>query len=400
MTNGTPADTRRPAAWILEEPDSASFELWGLTPAERLRRSLERAGCDPIETCRGAVSPGQPSKPDLLVLRSDCIYDERLIEALVAAPGTALCEATAGGCVAAHVPAERGAETLAALGSAERATPGGLRELGSAELAPAYDAKLRKFEPAYLFAADPAQREEIERRTFAASYKGATDLVTKWVWPAPARAVTRRLAAAGVHPNTVTLLSWVLAIAAFWLFARGAFGWGLAAAWLMTFLDTVDGKLARVTLTSSRLGDVLDHGLDLIHPPFWWWAWGVGIGAPTGLATLVVVAGYFVGRALEGAFIAVFKFETHSWRPIDTLFRTVTARRNPNLIFFSVGAAAGRPDLGMVTVAIWTTVSLLFHAVRLAQALLARGRGESVVPWDEARRGGERLTQETAPEQS
>ena len=42
----------------------------------------------------------------------------------------------------------------------------------------------------------------------------------------------------------------------------------------MTFLDTVDGKLARVTLTSSPFGNVLDHSLDLIHPPFWYWAWG------------------------------------------------------------------------------------------------------------------------------
>jgi phosphatidylglycerophosphate synthase len=340
------------------------------------------------------------AKPDLLVLRGDCIYDERLIEALVASPGTALCEATAGGCVAAHVPAERGPETLAALRRETRATPTGLRKVGVTELAPAYNPKLRKSEPAYLFAADPAQHREIERRTFAASYKGATDLVTKWVWPTPARAVTRRLASAGVQPNTVTLLSWLLAIAAFWLFARGSFGWGLAAAWLMTFLDTVDGKLARVTLTSSRLGDVLDHGLDLIHPPFWWWAWGVGIGAPTGLATLVVVAGYFVGRALEGAFLAVFGFETHSWRRIDSLFRTVTARRNPNLILLSVGAAAGRPDLGMAALAIWTTLSLLFHAIRLAQALLARARGADVVPWDEVRGGRERLTQETAPEES
>ncbi len=47
--------------------------------------------------------------------------------------------------------------------------------------------------------------------------------------------------------------------------------------WLMTFLDTVDGKLARVTVTSSRLGDVLDHGLDIIHPPLWYIAWGVGL---------------------------------------------------------------------------------------------------------------------------
>ena len=139
---------------------------------------------------------------------------------------------------------------------------------------PAYTAQLRKVEPAYLFEARPELARAIEERTFSASYKGVTDLVTKWVWPRPAAWVTRRLAAWHVHPNTVTIASWLLAALACWLFARGAFVAGLLAAWLMTFLDTVDGKLARVTLTSSRFGNVLDHSLDLIHPPFWYLAWG------------------------------------------------------------------------------------------------------------------------------
>jgi phosphatidylglycerophosphate synthase len=58
----------------------------------------------------------------------------------------------------------------------------------------------------------------------------------------------------------------VLVVIAGVLFARGEFAWGLDAGWIMTFLDTVDGKLARVTVTSTKLGNVFDHGIDLIHP--------------------------------------------------------------------------------------------------------------------------------------
>jgi phosphatidylglycerophosphate synthase len=384
LTKSSPPDDARPAAWILCEPDAPELSLWGLSPAERLRRSLRRVGCDRVESVTSAAPPEPPPRSTLLVLRGDWVYDERLVAALADAANTALCDAASGACVAVHVAAARAAEAARALGARVPAAPAGLRQHTPAQLAPAYDAKLRKSERPYLLQARRQALREIETRTFTASYKGATDLVTKWVWPTPARAATRWLAAAHVHPNTVTLASWLLAIAAFWLFARGAFGWGLAAAWLMTFLDTVDGKLARVTLTSSRLGDVLDHGLDLVHPPFWWWAWGLGIGAPTGAATLVVVGGYFAGRALEGAFLARFGLEIHSWRPADTLFRTITARRNPNLLLFSVATAGGRPDLGMTLVAIWTAVSLAFHALRLAQAFAARWRGEAVVPWDEA----------------
>ena len=109
----------------------------------------------------------------------------------------------------------------------------------------------------------------------------------------------------------------------------------------------------------------------------------MGLGWAFAPATLIVVGGYFAGRALEGAFLLAFKMETHCWRPIDTLFRTITARRNPNLILFSVGLLAGRPDLGMVMVALWTLASLAFHSVRLLQAFAARSRGEAIEPWDE-----------------
>ena len=101
--------------------------------------------------------------------------------------------------------------------------------------------------------------------------------MTKWLWPWPAFWVTRWCAARGISANMVTAASLVLAILAMGLFARGYFGAGLVAAWLMTFLDTVDGKLARVTLTSSRIGNVFDHGIDLLHPPFWYVAWDMGL---------------------------------------------------------------------------------------------------------------------------
>ena len=167
------------------------------------------------------------------------------------------------------------------------------------------------------------------------------------------------------------------------LFWKGWFALGLACGWLMTFLDTVDGKLARVTLTSSPFGHVFDHALDLIHPPLWYLAWGLGVSGSIDAATIVIVAGYLLGRGLEGGFILAFDIETHCWRPIDSLFRTITARRNPNLLLLSVGTLGGRPDLGLVMVAIWTAVSTGFHIERILQALFERSRGIRIECWDE-----------------
>jgi hypothetical protein len=59
----------------------------------------------------------------------------------------------------------------------------------------------------------------------------------------------------------------------------------------------------------------------------------------------------------------------------------ITARRNPNMVILVVALLFGRPDLGIELVALWTILSLIFHAVRLAQANARRDRGQTVVSW-------------------
>jgi phosphatidylglycerophosphate synthase len=182
------------------------------------------------------------------------------------------------------------------------------------------------------------------------------------------------------------VVSWLLVVLAAVWFAQGRFGAGLAVAWLMTFLDTVDGKLARVTLRSSRIGHVMDHGLDIVHPPFWYAAFGLALPPAPWLvpAVAVAVVGYVVHRLVEGLFLALFKIEIHSWRAIDARFRLITTRRNPNLILLSAGWAAGRPELGFAALAVWTVASILFHLVRVAQAGIEVRRGGEIRGWYEA----------------
>lgn len=384
---------RETAAWIVLESGQPRVRIWGLTPAERLRRALLVAGVPASRIGLGSAAEmkQQCGKGRRLIVRSDYVFDERLVRALVAADASALLTPDGAEVVAVHVTEGNRAEALQLFSEkASRETiarKAGVRLVSCDELVPAYTATLRKAEPPYLLPVDPADVAAIERRIFQASYKGVTDLVTKWVWPLPARVVTRCLACADIHPNVVTLLSWILVIVAAWLFAAGWFGSGLVAAWLMTFLDTVDGKLARVTLTSSRVGHILDHGLDILHPPFWYLTWALGLPAHAvwlGPATFLTVGGYIIGRLLEGIFLLIFKLEIHSWRPIDAAFRTITARRNPNLILLTAGTLAGRPDLGLVCVALWTGCSIGFHTVRLGQALARRWRGIPVKTWQES----------------
>jgi phosphatidylglycerophosphate synthase len=204
--------------------------------------------------------------------------------------------------------------------------------------------------------------------------------------------LTRWAARAGIAPNFVTLIGGILCVLAFFLFWRGEYWWGVLSGFVFMVLDTVDGKLARVTGASSKWGEVFDHGIDIVHPPFWYWAWLHGLavyGRPLEpiVATMVlwtIVGGYVAQRIIEGIFIKRLGLEIHVWRPIDSKFRLITARRNPNMVILAAALLFRRPDLGIELVAWWTLASLIFHAVRLAQASERAGRGEKITSWLEA----------------
>jgi phosphatidylglycerophosphate synthase len=154
-------------------------------------------------------------------------------------------------------------------------------------------------------------------------------------------------------------------------------------------LDTVDGKLARCTITSSKWGNVFDHGIDLVHPPFWWIAWAAGLeafGRPlpqdqVALVLGVILGGYVVQRLIEGAFMRLYGMHIHVWRKFDSKFRLITARRNPNMVILFAATLFARPDLGLVAVAWWTAISLLVHLVQLVQAIVARAGGREIRSW-------------------
>jgi hypothetical protein len=67
--------------------------------------------------------------------------------------------------------------------------------------------------------------------------------------------------------------------------------------------------------------------------------------------------------------------DMHVWQPFDSRLRLITARRNPNLVILTIAMLFGRPDIGMIVVAVWIVICLVIHGVRLAQAALARRHG-------------------------
>ena len=350
---------------MLQIVGSCDQRLFGLRPAERLRRQWS------------------DEEEFVLVASAAAVLGDPAVSWLRENPGVALLT-DSGRPLAVAVPEPEMAaaiETFSAGGTA-------MKSMRASALGDTYIRKLRRRER--LFARSLAEDgpARVEKELYRAVYKGVTDLVTKYVWPLPAFWVTKLCAKLRVHPNVVTLIGMVAMIAAAILWVRGELVAGLLLAWLMTFLDTVDGKLARVTATSSNIGNWLDHVTDIVHPPFWWAALAFGLASRPGelsdttiwQAFVVILAGYLVGRALEGAARLLFGFNLFVWRPFDSAFRTIISRRNIILLIMTVGLIWGFPEAAFVAAAAWTLVTTAIHLLRFVQAYLASRRGP-LTPW-------------------
>lgn len=357
--------------------------LWGLTAATRTRRLTREQKLD----WAGANAP----RADVLV-NAAFVLDPEWHRHFAATPGAVL---TGGGVpIIAHVTSD--AQFAAVAGAMREGRPiaaaTGLAITAIEDRPMLENKSLRKRVTPFVDRLTPETVPGLERASYFGAYKGVTDALTKYLWPEWALVLTRIAARVGMTPNQVTTLGAMLCLLAMYLFWFGHYWWGMLAGLVFMVLDTVDGKLARCTITSSGWGNAFDHGIDLIHPPFWWWAWGVGL-KHWGLALpdrtfvivmVVVVVGYVVQRFIEGAFMARNgMIHIHVWERIDSQFRLITARRNPNMVILFVATLAGRPDVGLIALAWWTALSCLFHLVRLIQAEVVRGRGNEIRSWME-----------------
>lgn len=366
-------------AYIIGDSDVV---LWGIPSRERLSRqvasidSLELV--DSTEALAGARS--------VLLLRADFLFEVRTLTALLTRRGILTCDGTP---AAAHVDGSELDAAMSVLAGSLPADGGSSLERFEASDMQRFEQTLRRTDPPTLLPMLQENRTALSDQLYGSAYKGVTDLVTKFWWPKPARRVVAWCAERHITPNMVTMTGLVLMLFAGWCFYEGAYVAGLVAGWVMTFLDTVDGKLARVTIQSSQAGHLLDHGMDLIHPPFWYWLWGLGLATAPGLwgleATTLYIwmfAGYIGGRIAEGLFHLLGDTAIFTWQPFDSYFRLITGRRNPNMILLTLFTLLGLPEWGFLAVVMWTVLSTIVLFVRLFMGLAVRQHtGEPLTSW-------------------
>ena len=352
--------------------------IWGMSASERIAR---------MAGSMGLAVAGVADAPRVLA-NSAFAFDPAWLRYIAARPNSVL---TLGGvpvlahagkpgqAVAIHAAVARGAQfDLSALHAIAAEDHAAIRDAGPH----------RRTRP-FVMRLTPETARAAERASYFAAYHGITDLLTKYLWPEGSLLLTRLAARLGIGPGVVVLTGVALCAAAAFAFLEGRYWTGISVGVGFMLLDIVDGRLARCTFTGSRLAGLLDRATDLVHPPLWWWAWGQGLAAygtplPRGTlfgAIVAVFAAYAVDRLIERAFAAGFGMSIHVWRPIDSRFRLIAARRNPNMLILVAALCFRRPDLGLLALAWWSVASCAFHLVRFAQACVLRLRGRPPRSW-------------------
>lgn len=395
--------------WIDATDPRSQLRVFGMTLLERQLQAIGQAELSPTEVCisvsqdtaalplsqlgclplrreqatgsvqdRLATAVSRADGEALIAIEGHAIIDTRLLHYVAHRPGS---YAASGGEEDAHTALLRLEHNvltepmpkaqLPALAQ-QHITQTKLPELSLTDI-PSYIPKLRRDLPIYLFGiTGPHSRDTAERFLFWSNYKGSTDFFTKYVYPPLVWLMVRPLARWRVHPNIITLVSIVLTLAAVPLFALGYWATGFGFSYAMSVLDSVDGKLARLTFRSSRLGDWLDHGLDIVHPPLWYaaWAWGLSqgnINSTVFQAAVWMTGVYILDRLVAGVFSWRHRRSIHGYTSLDERMRTFISRRNINLPLFMVGMLLGIPVPVFYLIVAWQVASFLFHTERLVR---------------------------------
>jgi phosphatidylglycerophosphate synthase len=366
-----------------------SAKIWGLTSRERMEKILRQKGNINVVNSIELI----PQKSKVLLINCRYIMDERILNFLIKNDNTAITKGPdIDDIVAINTESDKLHNVLKLI----------KKEIGTNELkeltvknvsdvaSMGFHSKLKKVEKPFILDTEREDAACIAKRLYYGSYKGVTDIVTRLIWPKPAMKAVKFCVNKKITPNQVTTLSLILAILAGLLFFINQYLIGLILAWFMTFLDTVDGKLARVTVSSTKFGDRLDHGIDILHPLYWYACWAYGLIDNWDITiininqtVLIIFIFYILGRLSEGSFQLILKapFSIFCWKPFDSYFRLIIARRNPNLIILTASAAFGVYDIGIFLVAMWTVISSIILMIRLILAFMKKREEGQLTSW-------------------
>lgn len=235
----------------------------------------------------------------------------------------------------------------------------------------------------------PSQRKEIrpymfrvtttkeahaaERFVFEVTHYGSLDFVAKHLYKEISKLFVTWLCRTAITPNQVTYVSIVFAVAVVPLFFLGHMTAGVVCGIIVSFLDVLDGKLARFTYRMSDKGDALDHVADRLNIVTYYVGFGLGLytGSYTSsLGTAVWLAALsFLGQHIDKSVVRTFRLRIgirlDEHKKADVWVRLIRPGRNVLLCFIVIGLMIDRLVEAFIVYTILIYLVGFYHMIRL-----------------------------------
>ncbi len=208
----------------------------------------------------------------------------------------------------------------------------------------------------------------LENEMYANTFKGGMELVAAYGYRLPVRELTRFFARTRFTPNQATALSVIAKIAAIPAFFAGWYWTGLLLAMSFIILDSLDGKLARMTVRYSKAADRWDHLTSLPARMGWflgmgWFFSGGNLTDPSAIAAIILTVTNFADKMVFNIFNAVFGRSPLDFTEFDRIINLFNVKRNDVfLIFFMSLPGFALESFYFVT--LWTILIFLWRVVR------------------------------------
>jgi phosphatidylglycerophosphate synthase len=208
--------------------------------------------------------------------------------------------------------------------------------------------------------------DHIQRRTL--------DLPAQYFDPTFENLLIRRLAGSRVTANQVTLVTTLLGFVVAALYYAGWLRVGVLGAILVEVLDGVDGKLARITRTTSRAGEY-EHILDFFYENSWYLALGLHLrhGSSHALKAALLMILFDLADNVAYALMDVrLGLSLDNASPFLARFRLIAGRRNIYTWMFLVGFFLGFPHQVFFVAVMWAGITAAIHGGWVLSKALGR----------------------------
>lgn len=197
--------------------------------------------------------------------------------------------------------------------------------------------------------------DHVQRRTL--------ELPAQYFDPTFENLLIRRLAGTPVTANQVTVVTTLLGFMVAALYYTGWLRVGVLVAIFVEVLDGVDGKLARITWTTSRAGEY-EHILDFFYENSWYLALGLHLshGSPHALKAALLMILFDLADNVAYALMDVrWGLSLDNASPFLARLRLIAGRRNIYSWLFLVGFFLGFPNYAFFVAVVWAGITAAIH---------------------------------------